>query len=237
MIQDFNIGGALFIAALVVGIFAARGLLHTHRRKKRLAFIESYSWPSGLINRLHHHYPHLRATDDTKISNGLKQFFRAYLNGGLQPVAMPSQAADDLWHEFIIYTKAYQQFCDRAFGRFLHHTPAVALKNGAKSDNEGLRRVWWHACKEEGIEPRSPAKLPLLFRLDAELDIPNGYRYSPDCKALRERGVSGTQCGGDFSSSSFDGGTSGLGDGDGGSGAGGDSDGGSDGGGGGCGGD
>ncbi len=59
---------------------------------------------------------------------------------------MPSQVADDLWHEFILYTRDYDAFCRRAFGGFLHHTPAVVLSEHRKS-NEGLRRVWWYCCK------------------------------------------------------------------------------------------
>lgn len=52
----------------------------------------------------------------------LKQFFAAYLTGGGRPVSMPSQIVDDLWHEFILYTRDYQKFCRWAFGRLLHHT-------------------------------------------------------------------------------------------------------------------
>lgn len=73
----------------------------------------------------------------------------------------------------------------------------------------------------------------VLFALDAAINFPGGYRYSPDCRSLRDEGgstsIDATQCGGEFSSTSHDGGTDGLGDGDGGSG--GDGDGG------GCGGD
>jgi hypothetical protein len=135
---------------------------------------------------------------------------------------MPSQAADDLWHDLILYTKAYDAFCRNAFGRFLHHSPAAVLAPGLKKSNEGLRRVWWQTCKEEKIDPKAPAALPLLFALDADLAIPNGYRYEPECGSVRTVSVgvehSRTQCGGDFSSTSYDGTTDGLGDGDGGGG-------------------
>ncbi len=67
---------------------------------------------------------------------------------------MPSQVADDLWHEFILFTRAYKEFCHKAFGRFLHRTPAAVLKAGEKEGNTGLRREWWQTCKLEGIDPR-----------------------------------------------------------------------------------
>ena len=93
------------------------------------------------------------------VARGLRQFFLAYLKGSLQRVAMPSQVVDDLWHEFILFTREYQMFCERAFGRFLHHTPAVAMRH-SRVDNEGLRRVWWQCCLEENIKPRKATSSP-----------------------------------------------------------------------------
>jgi hypothetical protein len=89
------------------------------------------------------------------VSRGLRQFFIAHLMSGKRFVSMPSRVADDLWHEFILYTLDYKRFCRRAFGTFLHHTPAVVLSESRKS-NEGLRRVWWYCCKYENIDPRHP---------------------------------------------------------------------------------
>jgi hypothetical protein len=149
------------------------------------------------------------------VAHGLRQFFLAHLKSGRKFVAMPSQVVDDLWHEFILYTKNYDAYCGKAFGRFLHHTPAVVLTNNRKK-NEGLRRCWWFVCREENINPRAPTRLPLLFALDSKLRIPNGFSYLPDCKGVRREGSLGdgstSYCGGDFSSDSFDGGTDGLSD-------------------------
>jgi hypothetical protein len=30
---------------------------------------------------------------------------------------------DDMWHVFILHTRDYADFCDRYFGRFIHHEP------------------------------------------------------------------------------------------------------------------
>lgn len=180
---------------------------------RRAEFIRTYHWPPGLLDKLFKRYPHFTRKEAALVSQGLRQFFLAYHKGGHKYVAMPSQVADDLWHEFILYTRNYAEFCRKAFGGFLHHTPAVALKEGNKLSNEGLRRVWWHACREDNIDPRKPTRLPLLFALDGKLKIANGYVYHPDCEQLRRNGVAGTQCGGDFSNSAIDGGTTGFGDG------------------------
>ena len=206
------------MGALIIGLIAGAGiaaylLWQQHDMLRRAAFIRSYTWPSGLLDKLAAHRQSFTRKETALVSQGLRQFFLAYLTGGKRQVAMPSQVADDLWHEFILHTKAYQDFCNAAFGRFLHHTPAAVLSQGAKSSNEGLRRVWFQCCKEENIDPRNATRLPLLFALDAKFNIPGGYRYTPDCEDLRRGGASGTQCGGDFSSSFYDGGTDGFGDG------------------------
>ena len=192
-------------------------------KARRRAYLENYNWPPGLMDRLANHYPDLSAGERERVGRGLKQFFSAYLESGRKYVAMPSEVVDQLWHEFILYTRHYEEFCNEAFGRFLHHTPAVVLSKKRRNNNEGLRRVWAHSCRAEGIDPLKATTLPLLFALDRDLKIPGGYVYQPDCNALREKqkgkGASGDSgggsphCGTDFASTSFDGGTEGMDDG------------------------
>jgi hypothetical protein len=238
---------AITVASLVgLAAFGALVWRVVTRKIRRRDFIDDYAWPPGLIDRFRKRRPGLPNMEVTRVEAGLRQFFRAYLSGGRAYVAMPSQVVDDLWHEFILYTRAYEEFCDKAFGRFLHHTPALALKPTQRESNAGLRRVWRACCIEQGINPLRPERLPLLFALDGQLRIADGFHYSTDCKALRDRGVASAHCGGDFGDSSIDGTTSGLGGGSdggdggghGGHGDGGSGDGGGDGGGcgGGCGG-
>lgn len=198
----------LLVAAIVISFFA-----HSWLRLRRAEFIRTYKFPPGLLQRLTNRHPHLIRKDCALVSRGLRQFFIAYLMSGRKFVSMPSVVADDLWHEFILYTREYQRFCRRAFGGFLHHTPAVVLSEEKKS-NEGLRRVWWYACKYENIDPVNPTRLPLLFALDTKLNIANGFRYHPRCESLRAGGGGAVYCGGDFASASVDGSTSGFGDGD-----------------------
>lgn len=35
----------------------------------------------------------------------------------------PSVAVDLAWHEFILFTHGYASFCEREFGRMIHHQP------------------------------------------------------------------------------------------------------------------
>ena len=211
------------------------------RGQRRHAHIRGFALPKGLYDRLRVKHPALTPKDCQLVAQGLRQFFLSHLLGGRRHVSMPSQVADDLWHEFILYTKHYEVFCRLAFGRFMHHTPAVVLVRHGQV-NEGLRRCWRYACQQENINPRKASRLPLLFALDAKLGIAGGFHYVADCSGVgrrdeRSAGGSNAYCGADFSDASVDGGLDGLADG-GFGGDGGDSGGGGggDGGGGGCGG-
>ena len=207
---------APFAIACIILVLVAATLWQRQVKLRREAFIRSFSLPKGLFDKLRQRHPQLGMKECQLVSHGLRQFFLAYLKSGHQFVSMPSQVADDLWHEFILYTRNYQAFCRQAFGRFLHHTPAVVLSDSRQS-NTGLRRCWWFTCRDENINPSTPTRLPLLFALDAKLAIPGGFHYAADCQALRKVGPQGqttsvVHCGGDFSSSSADGSTEGFGD-------------------------
>ncbi len=198
-------------SALAVGACAAAWSYR--QRLRREAHVSTLMFPRGVFEKFQKTHPTFGIKEQQLVARGLRQFFLAYLKSGGKRVAMPSQAADDLWHEFILFTRDYRKFCDAAFGQFLHHTPAVKL-GAVKSDNEGLRRVWWYSCLEENINPRKPSRLPLLFALDRKLGIANGFVYYLHCRRapdeLRERGDGGSQCADDFNDSSIDGSTDGL---------------------------
>lgn len=168
-------------------------------RLRRAEFIRTYTLPKGLFDKLVQRRPQLESKDCALVARALRQFFLAYLNSGRRMVSMPSQVADDLWHEFILYTREYERFCRGAFGGFLHHSPAVVMGSQAIAD-EGLRRVWWQCCKEENINPRKATRLPLLFALDAKLKIADGFNYVVNCDAVRRQGAQGSSiyCGGDL---------------------------------------
>jgi hypothetical protein len=215
--------GLLLGSALVLAIWS---------RWQRERMVREAPLPAFLPRKLRAAHPRLGAKDVDLIERGLRQFFLACLRSNGKFVAMPSQAADALWHEFILHTRAYRDWCLLTVGRFVHHTPAEALGGDAKR-NDGLRRAWYWACRDEAIDPRAPTRLPLLFALDAKLAIPNGYTYLPDCRDILAKSAAGQGSAGVYCGTSFsDGSASGDGDSFGGS------DGGGDGGdGGGCGGD
>lgn len=192
-------------------------------RRTQAEVIASYPYARFLDRRLAERRPELSPEQRALVFDGLQQYFRLCLAGSSRMVAMPSQAVDDAWHEFILFTRQYQKFCQRAFGKFLHHTPAEAMPSRQVA-TDGIKRAWRLACADEGIRARQPERLPLIFGLDARLGIAGGFIYALDCSAANSVNgdafcASDIGCGGGCGGSS--GSSDGGGSGDGGSGCGG----------------
>ncbi len=239
--------GRMFAVMLVCSLFVGVVLflaLRAWETSLRRQFIRESTLPRFLGAKLRAQYPQLGVRDVELVLQGLRQFFMAHLRSQRQFVAMPSQVVDAAWHEFILHTRAYEAWCCAAFGKLMHHTPAEVLGRDPKR-NDGLRRTWYWACKEENINPRKPTRLPLLFALDKKFAIAGGFSYVPDCSDIDRKSGSGDYCGTSFgdgdgggvdggsagdagsfggSESSSDGGSSGDGDGGGGGGCGGGGD-------------
>src|SRR5215217_9352065 len=146
----------IFIAASLLGAWVGS--------RRRMAIRES-ALPVLPKRKLRHEFPQMAAKDADLVERGFRQFFMACSRSNGQYVAMPSKIVDAYWHAFILDTKGYAEWCDRTLGRFLHHVPTERLGSDAKA-NDGLRRAWFFACKDEAIDPRKPSRLPLLFALD-----------------------------------------------------------------------
>src|SRR5512145_626833 len=116
----------LFLITLILSITLLVVWLRW-RQAARAEYIRTYMFPKGIFDRLQARRPELTLKDCQLTAHALRQFFLAYLKSGRRFVSMPSQVADDLWHELILYTRHYDAFCDKAFGGFMHHTPAVVL--------------------------------------------------------------------------------------------------------------
>ena len=193
----------LSTALLVLFALLCLGSVWATYERQRL--VREAPLPHFLKRKLRESYPHLSQWDAELVERGLRQFFLAYLRSRGKFVAMPLRVVDSMWHEFILHTAAYRHWCALVLGRFVDHVPAQALRRQARV-NDGLRRAWYWACRDESIKPREPSRLPLLFALDAKFGIANGFHYQPDCSRLAGDGsTSGTYCGESFSDGSYSG--------------------------------
>ena len=164
------------------------------QQKRQLRFIENYKFSPILIKRVQAQHDYLTNADMKKVVEATRDYFYICNQAKAKMVAMPSEIVDVLWHEFILFTREYQLFCKKGIGRFLHHTPTEAMKTPT-SAQEGIKRAWRLACAKEGINPKHPTKLPLLFAIDKELKIKGGFSYQLNCKGS-PMGSNSTSCGG-----------------------------------------
>ena len=176
----FRQGIGIFVA--MVGIFLALTLaasLKAWEQSLRRQFVRDAALPRFMMDKLLAAFPQMKASDADLVLRGLRQFFMAHLRSDRKFVGMPSKVVDAAWHEFILHTQAYQAWCHSAFGSLLHHTPAEVMGRSNVKRNDGLRRTWYWACKEESIDPRNPTRLPLLFALDKNSALPGATSMKP----------------------------------------------------------
>jgi hypothetical protein len=167
---------ALFVGNYVISLFSRGASL----QQRRWAYIEDYQFPDRVIVKVKTEYTSLSEDQIQLVIRGLRDFFQICRAARNQFVSMPSQAVDTAWHEFILFTREYEDFCNNAMGHFLHHSPAEAMQTPIQAQ-EGIKRAWSIACRRDGIDPLKPERLPGLFAIDEALEIPNGFRYVLDC--------------------------------------------------------
>jgi len=143
-------------------------------------------------------FPGLAVNDGAwlRCSLGLAQFFEACrLQREQGPCALPSKAADSVWHAWLKLDPAgLADWQQRYFGRVVEHRESADL--GAPLD-DCLARTWVGACRSEGHSPLDRC-LPLLFALDGLLRLPTGWAYRHEKGALVHRQIDGFgQPGGD----------------------------------------
>ena len=107
-------------------------------------------------------------------SDGLLTFFGCVAHSA-KACALPSKAADSVWHAWLQMDPAsLDAFCRRYFGRAIAHLEAGAMPLPMEA---ALANCLVQARKREGINPEGP-HLPRLFALDRRLRMPGGFSYA-----------------------------------------------------------
>ncbi len=117
----------------------------------------------------------------------LAQFFEACrLQRGHGPCALPSRAADSVWHVWLaVDAPGLAAWQARYFGQTVAHHEAAAL---GPSLDDSIARTWMGACRSEGLSPLGP-RLPVVFGLDAQLGLPSGWAYGFGRQGLVHRPI------------------------------------------------
>jgi len=60
--------------------------------------------------------------------------------------SVPTLEVDEAWHEFILHTKQYADYCSQKFGRFIHHVPGSPTASvgvgRAHCNSKAMGSVW-----------------------------------------------------------------------------------------------
>lgn len=168
----------IFISVLVIIFYV---FISNRKQAQQTVYLTRYSFPISLRNKLKQKHPYLSDEQVEMVFKALKDYFYICHRAKKRMVSMPSQIVDIAWHEFILFTKSYEIFCNKGIGSFLHHTPTEAMKTPTVA-REGIKRAWRLSCENENINPSIPNRLPLLFAIDGLLNIEGGFKYSLDCK-------------------------------------------------------
>jgi hypothetical protein len=151
-----------------------------HRRPDRVAIVDAYRFPSSIRQRFSLEHRDLGSAEIEAVEAATRQWFRLAARHPRAKLSMPSVIVDDYWHEFVLHTRDYSEFCDTGLGRFMHHVPESAMSTAEAAANHGstLRSTLKLAQEDEGVEA---TRLPRLFRVDRDLAIAGGRRYLADC--------------------------------------------------------
>ncbi|MGW8390661.1 hypothetical protein [Pseudoduganella sp. HUAS MS19] len=129
-------------------------------------------WKSSA--RLEYHGIPTDAVFFARATIGLLDFF-ACAAQDTKPCALPSKAADSVWHAWLRFSPLkLEAFCRKHFGRVVPHVEASAM-DGRVDDALAVCLV--RARQAEGLNPEGP-RMPSLFLLDKKLKMPFGFGYA-----------------------------------------------------------
>lgn len=57
-----------------------------------------------------------------------RKFFALFylVSGEVKSLGIPSKAVDEVWHNFILFTRLYTKFCKETVGKYMHHKPGTS---------------------------------------------------------------------------------------------------------------
>jgi hypothetical protein len=140
------------------------GGFHLRRRRRRRDedYIWTYQFPEHVESRCRRDRPELTDREWKLVEQGLREWFLCCAWRDGEVLGMPSRLVDEAWHEFILDSLAYTEFCDRAFGEYLHHTPETSMTAPMSGALDATTRAWDRSSSAGGV----------LWSLDALLGLP-----------------------------------------------------------------
>jgi hypothetical protein len=136
-------------------------------RRRDADLIWTYRFPEQVEARCRPRHPDLTDREWKLVDQGLREWFICCAWRDGEVLGIPSRLVDEAWHAFTFDSPAYTDFCERAFGEYLHHTPEGSMTTAMRGALDATSRAWG----------RSGAGAPngaVLWGLDALLGVPPG---------------------------------------------------------------
>jgi hypothetical protein len=169
--------------------------------RERVAFVDGFTFPVGVRGRFAAVRPGLTEAQLGVVEAAARQWFRLFARHPRGARSLPSVLVTDWWREFIRHEREYADFTASAVGRPLPFAESTGSAVGrplpfAESTGSAVGRPLPFAeSTASGVAPAGralavtyrqaqadePGGLPLLFRVDKELNVADGRHYVPDC--------------------------------------------------------
>ena len=137
--MTFIIFFMIFVAGMMVWA-VQRARKAARLRQERADFIRQYRFPAGLKYKLDQAFPELSDDHVKLILEGLRAWLLLVAGCPGRHFGMPSKAVDTAWHEFILLTQSYADFCDRAFGKFFFEVRCDVARHQCGTGLLGVER-------------------------------------------------------------------------------------------------
>ena len=165
-----TIGGILFLLYYIMT-----------SQKRREKYIKHYEFPLALHETLPSQFSQI---EKEQIIEALRAYFLIVNQANNAKFFVPSKILLQTWRAFIELDE-YTFFSEKAFDEIIR-PPARSKKINKNTLRNAFKTVWSLAQKQENIEDKKSRKLPSIFQLDTNLNIPKGtvYRF----KKNKQRG-------------------------------------------------
>ncbi len=182
--------------------FSVLGELWTRNKS---IMLKTYVFDNSYHAEVNKQYPHLTDEQVNAAFEQLRLYFELNIVYSGNVIPMPSKLVDTCWHMFICDTREYQKFCKTHFGEFLHHEKQVNTRFNIQADamssnpdselseeekaiqkTEFLNLVraaqvfQWALAVEGRNQDSTDSQVPMLFSMDEEYGIADGYMYHQD---------------------------------------------------------
>ena len=111
-------------------------------------------FPEKVTHELKQKYPDMNPKYYKLALDATEQYFQLHKKYSKKFLYMPSEVADLVWHNFILHTREYMNYCDKEFGTYFHHSPfEIKPKTNKEKTHarEQLMGLYMLACQHQEI--------------------------------------------------------------------------------------